>query len=187
MVHDGVVPRQIWATPTKTSTVAASEFTSAVSSEAASALCTIALPASGVLRFNDTFFTTLDNTITFESACGDQTLYGCNANTGNSTVVKSDDPFYASVVPQIFALATATVISYILVILIFITPRTFYVGGPGGGASFLGLRSLVPGSGSSSVIGVGRRPLLQKIAALTVAVSLTIATADTFVVAERQY
>lgn len=41
--------------------------------------------------------------------------------------------------------------------------------------------------GSNSVIGVGSRPWLQKVAALTVAVSLTIATADTFEVAERQY
>lgn len=103
------------------------------------------------------------------------------------TVIKFSDPFYASIAPQLYALATATIISYILVVLIFITPRTFYVGGPGGGANFLGLRSLVPGSGSSSVIGVGRRPLLQKIAAITVAISLTIATADTFRVAARQY
>lgn len=41
--------------------------------------------------------------------------------------------------------------------------------------------------GSNSVIGVGSRPWLQKVAALTVAISLTIATADTFEVAERQY
>lgn len=43
------------------------------------------------------------------------------------------------------------------------------------------------GGGGSAVIGVGSRPLLQKIAALTVAISLTIATADTFKVANRQY
>ena len=41
--------------------------------------------------------------------------------------------------------------------------------------------------GSSSIVGVGRRPLLQKIATVTVAISLTIATADTFSVAESQY
>lgn len=86
--------------------------------------------------------------------------------------------------PQIFAISAATVISYFLVILIFITPRTFFVGGPGGGAGFLTRRGL---SGNSSVVGVGRRPLLQKIAAVTVAISLTIATADTFRVAKRQY
>lgn len=36
-------------------------------------------------------------------------------------------------------------------------------------------------------MGVGLRPLLQKIATITVAISLTIATADTFRVAEGQY
>lgn len=41
--------------------------------------------------------------------------------------------------------------------------------------------------GSSSIVGVGRRPLLQKVATVTVAISLTIATADTFSVAEDQY
>jgi hypothetical protein len=108
--------------------------------------------------------------------------------TGNSSVVGFSHPFYASISPQIFALATATVISYILVILIFITPRTFYLGGPGGGGRFLSRRGIIPGSyGSSSVVGIGRRPLLQKIAAVTVAISLTIATADTFNVAEDQY
>lgn len=93
-------------------------------------------------------------------------------------------PFYSSTTPQIFAIAVATVVSYLLVILIFITPRTFFVGGPGGGAGFLTRRGL---SGNSSVIGVGRRPLLQKIAAITVAISMTIATADTFNVTKQQY
>ena len=43
------------------------------------------------------------------------------------------------------------------------------------------------GGGGLAVIGVGSRPWLQKIAALTVAISLTIATADTFKVANQQY
>lgn len=37
------------------------------------------------------------------------------------------------------------------------------------------------------MIGVGSRPWLQKVAALTVAISLTLATADTFKIAGRQY
>ena len=185
MVSDGLASRQIWATATRTS-VAASKVTSTLSSLAQSALCTVALPSSGILRFNDTFSLILEDAIPFESPC-DDAIHACTLNSGNSTVIRSHDPFYASVAPQIYALATATIISYILVILIFITPRTFYVGGPGGGANFLGVRSLVPGSGSSSVIGIGRRPILQKIAAITVAISLTIATADTFKVSEGQY
>lgn len=42
-------------------------------------------------------------------------------------------------------------------------------------------------SGNSSVVGVGGRPWLQKVAAILVAISLTIATVDSFKVAERQY
>ena len=51
-------------------------------------------------------------------------------------------------------------------------------------AVFLGRRGFTNGP---SGISIGGRPWLQKIAALTVAVSLTIATADTFKAAERQY
>ena len=97
------------------------------------------------------------------------------------------EPFYASLSPQLYALATATVISYILVILIFITPRTFYVGGPGGGSGFLSRSGLIGSYGSPASVGVGRRPLLQKIATVTVAISLTIASSDTFNVAATQY
>jgi len=197
MLRDGLIARQIETTVTRATTTAAAaaaanNLSSAIPPLAQSTLCTAALPAGGILRFNQSFSTTLQDAITFESVCDDAAaIFGGTANTGNSTVVKSSDgdPFYSSVAPQIYALATATIISYVLVVLVFITPRTFYVGGPGGGggANFLGLRSLVHGSGSSSVIGVGRRPLLQKIAAVTVAISLTIATADTFSVAEAQY
>lgn len=106
----------------------------------------------------------------------------------NDTVSDFRDPFYASVSPQVYTLAVATAISYVLVIMLFITPRTFFVGGPGGGAGFLSRRGLIGGSyGHSAVIGVGRRPWLQKIATLSAAVSLTVATADTFKVAKRQY
>jgi hypothetical protein len=75
-----------------------------------------------------------------------------------------------------------------LVLMLIITPRTFFVGGASGGVGLLGRRGLISGSqGSTSIIGVGSRPWLQKVAAIGVAVSLTIATADTFDVAERQY
>lgn len=52
----------------------------------------------------------------------------------------------------------------------------------------MGRRGMISGAtGGGSIIGVGTRPWLQKVAALTVAVSLTLATADTFKIAERQY
>jgi len=98
------------------------------------------------------------------------------------------EPFHASVTPQAYATGAATVIAWMLVVMLLITPRTFFVGGAGGGFSMLNRHGMISGAqGSSSVIGVGSRPWLQKVAALTVAVSLTIATADTFEVAERQY
>lgn len=151
-----------------------------------SAWCTpLILPSGGILVFGDNDTSTLSARVTFKLPCENPESIISPDTTGNSSVIGFQDPFYASISPQIFALAAATVISYILVILIFITPRTFVIGGPGGGAGFLGRHGMIPGS--SNIIGVGRRPLLQKIATVTVAISLTIATADTFSVARDQY
>lgn len=99
------------------------------------------------------------------------------------------DPFYSSVTPQLYAIGCATVVSYVLVIILLITPRTFFIGSPAGGANFLGRHGMMSGSysGNSSVVGVGGRPWLQKVAATLVAISLTIATVDSFKVAELQY
>lgn len=75
-----------------------------------------------------------------------------------------------------------------LVIMLIITPRTFFVGNASGRSGLMGRRGMISGaSGGGSVIGVGSRPWLQKVAALTVAISLTLATADTFRIAGRQY
>jgi hypothetical protein len=98
------------------------------------------------------------------------------------------DPFHASITPQAYATGAATVIAWMLVIMLIITPRTFFVGGASGKSGLMGRRGLIGGaSGGGSIIGVGTRPWLQKVAALTVAVSLTLATADTFKIAEQQY
>jgi hypothetical protein len=147
--------------------------------------CTpVILPTGGVIVFDENTTATLRARATYLLPCDSSESLISPDTTGNSTVVGFSEPFYASISPQIFALATATVISYVLVILIFITPRTFYVGGPGGGGGFLSRHGL---SSSKPIVGVGRRPLLQKIATITVAISLTIASADTFHVAELQY
>ncbi|KAG5665156.1 hypothetical protein KAF25_009281 [Fusarium avenaceum] len=92
------------------------------------------------------------------------------------------DPFYASTFPICYALAATTVTAYMLVIMLFVTPRSFL----DGGIVYLGRRSAFTHSSSSSVT-IGGRPWLQKVAALTVAISLTIASADTFRVAKSQY
>jgi len=140
---------------------------------------------AGVIHVNDSYAVTLTDNAVFEPICtGDPMDY-----THVSAVLDTRDPFYSSVTPQLYAIGCATVVSYVLVIILFITPRTFFIGGPGGGANFLGRHGMISGSysGNSSVVGVGGRPWLQKVAAILVAVSLTIATADSFKVAERQY
>ncbi|KAK3401267.1 pH-response regulator protein palH/rim-21 [Sordaria brevicollis] len=90
------------------------------------------------------------------------------------------DPFYASTFPQCYALSATTIIAYTLVIMLFITPRSFL----DGGVVVLGRKGFTNGGGGTSI---GGRPWLQKVAALSVAISLTIANAATFRVAERQY
>lgn len=140
---------------------------------------------SGVIHVNQSFSLTLDQNAVFEPTCtGNPSDY-----THSSAVLDTRDPFYSSVTPQLYAIGCCTVVSYILVIILLITPRTFYVGGPGGGANFLSRHGMISSSysGNSSVVGVGGRPWLQKVAAIGVAISLTIATADSFRVAETQY
>lgn len=135
---------------------------------------------------NKTYSYTLTQNAVYEPVCtGDP-----KDNVHVSAVLDTRDPFYSSITPQLYAIGCATVVSYVLVIILLITPRTFYIGGPGGGgANFLGRHGMISGSysGNSSIVGVGGRPWLQKVAATLVAISLTIATVDSFRVAERQY
>ncbi|KAL5612857.1 hypothetical protein BROUX41_004061 [Berkeleyomyces rouxiae] len=93
-----------------------------------------------------------------------------------------NDPFYASKFPVMYALAATTVTAYMLVIMLFITPRSFL----DGGVVYLGRRGGFT-SGSTGGINIGGRPWLQKVAAISVAISLTIASSSTFDVAQRQY
>ncbi|KAL0931023.1 ph-response regulator protein palh rim21 [Colletotrichum truncatum] len=104
--------------------------------------------------------------------------------SSGGTVQYSDmrDEFYASIFPVCYALAATTVTAYMLVIMLFITPRSFL----DGGIVYLGRRGFTSGA-TSNGISIGGRPWLQKVAAVTVAISLTIASADTFKVAEEQY
>ncbi|KAH8705303.1 PalH/RIM21-domain-containing protein [Talaromyces proteolyticus] len=165
--------RQIWARPTSTSSIDPS--------------CTpFLLPSNGVLSVNSSFSVTISQDVVYQPVCTGDTD---NTDSLPSAILNTKDPFYSSVGPQLYAIGCMTVVSYLLVIILLITPRTFYIGGPGGGGNFLGRHGMISGSysGSSSIVGVGGRPWLQKVAALTVAISLTIATVDSFRVAERQY
>lgn len=174
-----ILHRQIWVTPTPT--------TSALPRH-----CTpFKLLAGGVLSLDNDTTVTLSQDAVFQPTCSGQPVpnpIDPDQLATDTAVVDAQDPFYASTSPQIYAIAAATIVSYMLVIILFITPRTFIVGGAGTAGGFLGQRNMISrGSGSSPVIGIGSRPWLQKVAALTVAISLTIATADTFSVAQKQY
>ncbi|KAI4126416.1 MAG: hypothetical protein LQ338_003756 [Usnochroma carphineum] len=169
-------PRQLWANPTPTSTSLPRHCTP------------FRLPSGGLLAIGDGNTITLSQEAVFQPYCTSKPELSANLSNLESVGSDDKDPFYASTLPQMYAIAAVTVVSYLLVVILFITPRTFFVGGSGGGSGFLGQRGMISGaSGSASVIGVGGRPWLQKVAALTVAISLTIASVDTFQVAQRQY
>ncbi|PTB67871.1 PalH-domain-containing protein [Trichoderma citrinoviride] len=180
--------------------------------EASMALCTSTwLPANGILSLDgqsDDAILTLDSDALFQAPCPTATIPTVSVavsdpattDTGGGSSLNlqdlgddgdpddsphfSDfrDPFYASSFPICYALAATTVTAYMLVIMLFITPRSFfdsgvvYLGRPGGFTN-----------SSSGGVNIGGRPWLQKLAALTVAISLTIATADTFRIAKIQY
>lgn len=189
-----LTPRQIWAQPTASTTKAYQPGCSPVvlPSDGKLDLLTRTQRGSnqlmcplGYVHLNRSYTLTLTQNAIFEPICTGEPA----DLSRTSSVLDSRDPFYSSTTPQLYAIGCATVVSYLLVVILFITPRTFYVGGPGGGANFLGRHGMISGSyrGNSSVVGVGGRPWLQKVAATLVAIALTIASVDSFRVAEQQY
>ena len=152
------------------------------------------LPANGVLVMPGGEVITLSSPAAYKPACAPNTqpaiIAGAGGNgvgvddatdIGGTHVVDLRDPFFASTFPQCYALAATTVVAYTLVIMLVITPRSFL----DGGVVVLGRRGFTSGGSGSGTIG--GRPWLQKVAALTVAVSLTIATSNTYRMAEEQY
>ena len=168
--------RQIWATPTGTTT------------SLPKSCSPFRLPSGGFLNIGNSTVLTITGVAVFQPACTDVPNINSTLPEPGSHVFDDQLPFYSSTSPQIYAVAAATVISYMLVLILFITPRTLFAGGVGGGGGFLGHKGMISRpSGSTSVIGAEGRPWLQKAAALTVAVSLTYASVDTFTVAQAQY
>ena len=148
------------------------------------------LPSRGILALDPTSTITLATNVLFTPECSqipDATSAWDEAN-GISSIKDINDPFYASVTPQTYATGAATVIAWMLVFMLLITPRTFFIGGASGGYGLLGRRGVISGAqGGPSVIGVGSRPWLQKVAALTVAIGMTIVTANMFQCTQEQY
>ena len=171
--------RQIWANPSATTT------------DLPHTCQPYTLPSGGQINIGQGTIITLTQDAGFQPACSGSAVSAPvdPLQPGvDLSVLNGQDPFYSSTNPQIYAIAAVTIVSYMLLIILFITPRTFFVGGAGGGSGFLGSRGMVSGTyGGNAVIGIGSRPWLQKLAALTVAISLTIVTADTFEYARQQY
>ena len=172
--------RQIWVDPSPTS------------SSVPRSCRPYKLPSGGEINIGKGTIITLSQDAAFQPPCSKTSapppIDPLQTGVDLSVLDAQRNPFYSSTNPQVYAIAAVTVVSYMLLIILFITPRTFFVGGTGGGGNFLGQRGMISGvHGNNSVIGIGGRPWLQKLAALTVAVSLTIVTADTFKWAHRQY
>ncbi|KAF3053949.1 pH-response regulator protein palH/rim21 [Didymella keratinophila] len=147
------------------------------------------LPEYGVIEIGPGNIINLTANAIFRPQCTSASQGADGDGTGQVlSVADIRDPFHASITPQAYATGAATVIAWMLVIMLIITPRTFFVGNASGRSGLMGRRGMISGaSGGGSIIGVGSRPWLQKVAALTVAISLTLATADTFKIAGRQY
>jgi hypothetical protein len=148
------------------------------------------LPAAGTIELGPGNIITLTADAVFRPLCSNSAQQGAvdDGTGGITSVADMKDPFHASITPQAYATGAATVIAWMLVIMLIITPRTFFVGNASGRSGLMGRRGMISGAtGGGSIIGVGSRPWLQKAAALTVAISLTLATADTFRIAEAQY
>ncbi|KAF2023533.1 pH-response regulator protein palH/rim-21 [Setomelanomma holmii] len=147
------------------------------------------LPAYGIIELAPGNFINLTADAFFRPQCTNAAEGNLDDTSGGITSIADiRDPFHASITPQAYATGAATVIAWMLVIMLIITPRTFFVGNATGRSGLMGRRGMISGAtGGGSIIGVGSRPWLQKVAALTVAISLTLATADTFKIAGRQY
>jgi hypothetical protein len=152
------------------------------------------LPANGVLSVIGAAPTTLAANAIFMPSCATAAAIVRRAIivTGGVSTDETDpsvspnladfrDPFSQSIFPQCYALAATTVLAYMLLIMLVIVPRSFL----DGGVVTLGRAGFT--NGHSNGISIGGRPWLQKIATLSVAISLTIATVDTFREAEYQY
>lgn len=169
-----LVARQLWGLPTM-STVSLPHCTP------------FTLPSNGIIALPSTTITLADNAV-FSPLCNGND-FAISADGSPAAYENPRDPFYASVTPQVYVIAATTVIAWILVLMLVITPRTSFYGASAAQPGFNHGHGIIGGAhgGTTSLTGVGSRPWLQKAAALTVAISLTIATADTFLVAQNQY
>ena len=140
------------------------------------------LPSNGLIQFGASAIT-LTTDVVFQPEC--------TGSAAGQEIVDASlrDPFYSSTIPQVYMVAATTVIAWVLVIMVFITPRTAFWGISDTTPRISYGHGIIGGAngGTNNWIGAGSRPWLQKVATLSAAVSLTIATVNTFTIAKRQY
>jgi len=142
------------------------------------------LPSGGTVILDASTTITFPSDVTYQPACISGS--GPFNTVGSSFIVDYQCPFYASSIPLAFVLGATTVLAWTLTIVLFITPGSFAgAGRMSGWLQRRGISNVV--TNRHSIIGSGSRPILQKMAALLVAISLTIATAETIMVAQYQY
>ena len=161
--------RQIWADPTETGSPRCTTYD---------------LPSTGILIVNTSTTITLDGNAVYQPPC---TAIPTPVPNATLPVLELGDPFEASTVPQMFVLGCVLVISWSLLIMLLIAPRTSFIVN-GSGSGLLGSGGTRNGNGGPiTAISIGGRPWLQKFAAATVGISLAIAAANSFKIIEDQY
>ena len=143
------------------------------------------LPSDGIIIINETQTITLDQAAVYVPECPSQPTW--TPDLSSLSIIDYKDPFYESTIPQVFVLGAMLIVAWSLVIILVITPRTQLIVGGHAGSSLGRGGAVARTANSATVIGVGGRPWLQKVAATTVAISLLIATVNTFKVVEGQY
>ena len=97
--------RQLWANPSPTSYIPKE--------------CRpVRLRSGGLLNIGNATLMTLAQDALFQPECSNYPNININASGFNISVLDDREPFYASTSPQIYAIAAATVVSYMVLIIL---------------------------------------------------------------------
>jgi len=126
---------------------------------------------------------------TYNPQCTDNVADFNDIANSNSSVNNFRDPFHASTIPFIYVVGATTVIAWTLLIMVMITPGASRVlTKSASGPLWSQTRRIISTvTGGASRHERGSRPFLQKVAAMFVAIALTVVTADALMISRTQY
>jgi len=126
---------------------------------------------------------------TYNPQCTDNVADFNDIANSNSSVNNFRESFHASTIPFIYVVGATTVIAWTLLIMVMITPGASRVlTKNASGPLWSQTRRIISTvTGRASRHEMGSRPFLQKLAAMFVAVALTVVTADAFIISRTQY